>query len=231
MTLRRVWIPSPNYSSRAGAKVRLVVVHTAEGARNYPDLGAFFANPASGVSSQTGIDDAPGEIGEYVRRDMKPWTQANANPYCTATELCAFADWDSAEWDRHPNMLANCAQWIAEECAAFGIPVRKLSAAEAQGGQAGVCGHVDLGAAGGGHWDPGPSFPWEQVIDMAATGGGDGDDDMPLNDADKKWITDTIRTQVNQELRSQFAPDGECYNRVFQADAAAIVRTPANVPK
>ena len=54
-------------------------------------------------------------------------------------------------------MLANCAAWIAEECAAFGIPVRKLSAAQAQGGQAGVCGHVDLGAAGGGHWDPGPS--------------------------------------------------------------------------
>jgi hypothetical protein len=27
-----------------------------------------------------------------------------------------------------------------------------------------VCGHVDLGAAGGGHWDPGPAFPWAQVV-------------------------------------------------------------------
>ena len=230
MTLRRVWIPSPNYSSRGGTAVRLVVVHTAEGARTYPDLGAFFANPASGVSSQTGIDDTPGTVGEYVRRDMKPWTQANANPYCTATELCAFADWDNAEWQRHPNMLANCAAWIAEECAAFNIPIRKLSAAQAQGGQAGVCGHVDLGAAGGGHWDPGPSFPWEQVIDMAATGGGD-EDDMPLNDADKKWITDTVAKQVNDALRQQFRPEGECYGRVLSADAEAIRRTPANVPK
>ena len=226
MTLRRVWIASPNYSSRGGTAVRLVVVHTAEGARTYPDLGAFFANPASGVSSQTGIDDTPGTVGEYVRRDMKPWTQANANPYCTATELCAFADWDNAEWQRHPNMLANCAAWIAEECAHFGIPVRKLSAAQAQGGQAGVCGHVDLGSAGGGHWDPGPSFPWDQVLDMAASGGG-GDDDMPLNNDDKDFIVKAI----NDALRQQFRPEGECYGRVLSADAEAIRRTPANVPK
>ena len=249
MTLNRVWIPSPNYSSRGGTAVRLVVVHTAEGARTYPDLGAFFANPASGVSSQTGIDDTPGTVGEYVRRDMKPWTQANANPHCTATELCAFAEWDNAEWQRHPNMLANCAAWIAEECAAFGIPVRKLSAAQAQGGQAGVCGHVDLGVAGGNHWDPGPSFPWDQVLDMAAGGGGEDDE---MTEADFARITDIVAKQVNDALRQQFrpegecygrvvsadtdalrrqfAPEGECYGRVMGADAEAIRRTPANIP-
>jgi len=67
-------------------------------------------------------------------------------------------------------MLQNCAQWIAEEAKAFNIPLRKLSSSEAQSGAAGVCGHVDLGASGGGHWDPGPSFPWAQVMAMA-TGG------------------------------------------------------------
>ena len=169
MPLSRVWIPSPNYSSRAGTRVRLVVVHTAEGSRNFRDLGAYFANPASQVSSQTGIDDTPGQIGEYVTRDAKPWTQGNANPYSTSTELCAFAKWDPAEWSRHPVMLDNCAQWIAEECAYFGIPAVKLSAAQAQGGAAGVCGHVDLGAAGGGHWDPGPDFPWATVLAGSAT--------------------------------------------------------------
>jgi hypothetical protein len=65
-------------------------------------------------------------------------------------------------------MLENCALWIAEEAAHFGIPLRKLSASEAQGGAAGVCGHVDLGASGGGHWDPGPSFPWDRVMQMAS---------------------------------------------------------------
>ena len=30
-----------------------------------------------------------------------------------------------------------------------------------------MCGHVELGAAGGNHWDPGPSFPWDSVMAMA----------------------------------------------------------------
>ena len=50
MSLRRVWMPSPNYSSRGGARVRLIVVHTAEGALTIEALGSFFASlepPAS----------------------------------------------------------------------------------------------------------------------------------------------------------------------------------------
>ena len=170
MALNRVWIASPNYSSRGGTGVRLIVIHTAEGATTYQSLGNFFASSSSGVSSHTGIDDTSNTVGEYVRRSSKAWTQGNANPYSTATELCAFAAWTRADWDRHPVMLANCAKWIAEEAAHFGIPVVKLNASQAQGGQAGVCGHVDLGAAGGGHWDPGPDFPWTDVINMAKGG-------------------------------------------------------------
>ena len=171
MTLERVRIPSPNYSSRGGAAVRLIVLHTAEGARTYQDLGAFFANPASGVSSHVGIDDTAAVIGEYVPRSGKAWTQANANPYSVAAELCAFAEWGSLEWQSHPQMLANTALWVAEEAEAFGIPITRLSAAQAQDGRSrGVCCHVDLGAAGGGHWDCGPAFPIDDVIAMAESG-------------------------------------------------------------
>ena len=170
MALNRIAIPSPNYSSRGGTAVRLVVLHTAEGSRTIESLGAFFANPASGVSSHTGIDDTPNTVGEYVPPGFKAWTQANANPYSVATELCAFASWSSAEWHNHPNMLANCAAWIAEECGRFGVPLRRLSAAQAQGGEHGVCQHVDLGAAGGNHWDCGSGFPMDDVMEMAAGG-------------------------------------------------------------
>jgi hypothetical protein len=171
MALRRVWIPSRNYSSRGGAGVRLVVIHTAEGARTYQSLGSFFQGNVA-ASSQVGIDDTPGTIGEYVRRSDKSWTQAEFNPVSTSVELCAFARWDRAEWNRHPAMLRNVADWIAEECRHFGIPIVKLSAAQAQGSGRGVCGHVELGARGGGHWDPGPGFPWSDVIAMAKGGGG-----------------------------------------------------------
>ena len=104
MALRRVSIPSPNYSSRGGTAVRLIVLHTAEGSLTYESLGAYFQGGVE-ASSHTGIDDKAGECGEYVARGGKAWTQANANPYCVASELCAFASWSLDEWHRHPNML------------------------------------------------------------------------------------------------------------------------------
>ena len=164
MALNRVAIPSPNYSSRGGTPVRLCVLHTAEGSTSIESLGAFFQNPASGVSSHTGIDDKPNTVGEYVPPGYKAWTAASANPYAIQTELCAFASWDAATWNAHPHMLENCRLWINEECARFGIPRRRLTAHEAQSGAAGVCDHAALGASGGGHWDVGASFPWHLAL-------------------------------------------------------------------
>jgi hypothetical protein len=67
-------------------------------------------------------------------------------------------------------MLQNTADWIREECQHYGLPIVKLSASQAQGSGRGVAGHVDLGAAGGGHHDPGPNFPWAEVMDLARRG-------------------------------------------------------------
>jgi hypothetical protein len=152
--------------------VRLICLHTAQGSRTFQSLGNFFASSSAGVSSHAGIDDTPGVIGVYVRRQDKAWTQGDANPYTVAAELCAFAEWDAAEWNRHPAMLENAGRWVGEEAAAFGIPLVILTAAEAQGGAAGVCQHADLGAMGGGHWDCGPAFPIGRVLEIAAGGAG-----------------------------------------------------------
>ena len=165
--LKRVWIASPNYSSRGGSSVRLIVVHTAEGARTYQDLGAFFGSTGAQASSHVGIDDTPGKIGEFVHRPDKAWTQADANPYSVSVELCAFAEWSPAEWDRHPQMIENCGRWIGEESRHYGIPITRLTAHQAQTGGRGVCGHVDLGTSGGGHWDPGGNFPFDRVLAIA----------------------------------------------------------------
>jgi hypothetical protein len=170
MALERVWIPSPNYSSRGGAGVRLIVLHTAEGARTIESLGGFFQGNV-GASSQVGADDKPNLIGEYVRRENKAWTQAEFNPVAVSIELCGFASWSHDEWvGNHSNMLANCAAWIAEEAKHFGIPIKRLTAGEAQGGAAGVCQHVDLGSRGGGHHDCGVGFPMDRVLEMARGG-------------------------------------------------------------
>lgn len=174
MVLKRIAIPSPNYSSRGGSTVTLIVLHTSEGATSYQSLGSFFANPASGVSSHVGIDDTPNTVGEYVARSGKAWTAGNANPVAVQAELCtpsgAAMGWTAQDWASHPTMLANCAAWIAEEAAAFNIPIVKLSAQQAQSDGTGVCQHADLGSWGGGHTDCGPHFPIDDVLAMAAGG-------------------------------------------------------------
>jgi len=165
--LSRKAIPSPNYSSRSGAKVRLIVLHTAEGARTIEDLGHYFQSTGAGVSSHVGIDDTPGTIGEYVQPANKAWTQGNANPVAVSAELCAFAEWTPAEWDDHQHMLDNCARWIREEAERFGLPLDVLTPSQAQGSGRGVCQHADLGSWGGGHWDCGDSFPIDEVMRRA----------------------------------------------------------------
>ena len=167
MTLIRKAMPSPNYSNRAGTGVRLIVLHTAEGALTIESLGNYFGSTASQVSSHTGADDKVNTVGEYVRPGYKAWTQSGANSVAVAIEMCAFTRWSTAEWHNHPNMLKNVAAWIAEESVRFGIPIARLTPEQAQGAARGVCQHRDLGAWGGGHVDCGPGFPMTEVLNMA----------------------------------------------------------------
>ena len=202
MSLQRVWIPSPNVSDRGGSATRLIVCHTAEGSTSYQSLGSYFANSSCQASSHVGIDDTPGVVGEYVSADRKAWTQANANPYCIAAETCAFASWDRATWLAHPTMLNNTGDWVGEESKRSSIPLTLLNDAQAQDGHSkGVCAHVNLGSAGGGHWDCGTSFPWDII--MARAGGGQPTPPVPpgLN----AGIVGMGATQVGYHL---FAGDG-----------------------
>jgi hypothetical protein len=112
-------------------------------------------------------------------------------------------------------MMSNLAAWIAEEAAAFGIPIVRLTAAQAQDGVSpGVCDHAALGADGGGHWDVGASLPWDSVMAMA-TGASPApeEDDMP-----KQWVA------VDEDTGGvwQLAEDGG----VFCYDGAPYLGSP-----
>ena len=181
MSLSRVWIPSPNCSGRGGVSTRLIVLHTTEGftgPNGLYDLGNYFKGNV-GASSHVGIDNFhPGTIGEYVSRTNKSWTQCNANPYCISAEQCGFAAWPRDTWlNNQGALLANTAAWIAEEAAALNIPIRALTASQAQSGSAGVCQHRDLGSPGCGHSDCGDGYPMDVVLDWAAAGGGPAEED------------------------------------------------------
>lgn len=177
MTLQRAWIASPNYSGRGGSAVRLIVLHTSEGAQDYTSLGRYFQGQVD-ASSHVGIDNRTrGTIGEYVKRGNKAWTQANANPVAVAAELCtpagAAANWTRDYWlNSQRTLLDNAAEWVAEEAAQFSIPITALNASQAQSTGRGVCQHSHLGSWGGGHYDCGNGFPMDYIINQAGGSGG-----------------------------------------------------------
>lgn len=166
------------YSSRNGQKVRLIALHTAEGATTAESLGNYFYRNDVQASSHVGIDDTHGL--QYVDYAYAAWTMRNANPYSENAELCGFAAWTRDQWlNQHKYMLDQAAQWIANRCHARGIPIRKLSPQQVGAGEWGVCGHADYtyGTSDGTHTDPGVNFPWDYVMEKAggappSSGGG-----------------------------------------------------------
>jgi hypothetical protein len=170
MPLKRIWIPSPSYRSGRSGNPRLLVLHTTEGSRTVESLGNYFANRANEVSSHAGADDKPNTIGTYVSRANVAWTQGDANDESISLEMCAFAAWPESEWAKHPNLIDNVAQWLAEESKFFDIPLVRVSPRQALSSGTGVCEHRDLGAWGGGHHDCGDGFPLGDVIQMARDG-------------------------------------------------------------
>jgi len=167
----------PRYSSRGGAKVRLLILHTMEGARTVDACGAWFRNPAApNASSHVGIDDDDTAL--YVPYEFSAWTAASANPVADQAELAAFAAWTPAEWDAHAGLIERTAQWVAERAKARGIPLVRLRDQQTKTGT-GVCMHVDItrGWGVGTHTDCGASFPIDRIIARAIQING-GDDDV-----------------------------------------------------
>jgi hypothetical protein len=173
----------PRYSTRGGAKVRLLVLHTMEGARTVDACGAWFRNPsAPNASSHVGIDDR--DTAMYVPYEYSAWTAANANPVSDQAELAAFAKWTAVEWDEHAGMIERTAQWVAERSKARGIPLVRLRGAQTKNGT-GVCMHVDItrGWGVGTHTDCGDHFPIDRIIARAKEINQEDDDMTPEDKA------------------------------------------------
>lgn len=170
MALTRRWRPVPHYST-GRSSVRLIVLHTTEGAQDLDSLWNWFKNPSAKVSSHVAADNKRrGLIDEYVKRHHSAWAQGNYNGVSTCIEMCtpkgAANGWSRDYWLNHQGwMLETCAAWVAEEARAYNIPLVRLSPSAAQGSGRGLCGHVDIQPRD--RTDPGKGFPWDWVIAKA----------------------------------------------------------------
>lgn len=139
----QVWIPSPNYSSRGGQKVRLIVVHDCEGSAQ--GAASWFAQARSRVSAQWVLWENCTQLANMVKAGNKAWHACDFNSVSEGIEMGGFEakGFGIDEWQ----MMANVVAWRLK---ANGLP-----ATWAKGGDgAGFASHRDLGQRGGGHTDP-----------------------------------------------------------------------------
>jgi hypothetical protein len=160
-------------SSRGGAQVRWLAVHSTEGIMRAADLRAWSSWPGSSHASADQYGNLLEPDDGFVPYDRSAWTLRDGNPVSENIELCAFARWTRAEWLERPQLLELCAVWLARRYRAHGgrIPLRKLTVQQVAAGWAGVIDHDDYTDAtgDGNHWDVGEQFPWDVVIPRART--------------------------------------------------------------
>ncbi|WP_374238331.1 peptidoglycan-binding protein [Mycobacterium sp. PSTR-4-N] len=165
-----LWSPN-RYHPRGLPAPRWIVVHTQEGGRTARDLAAYLANPASKVSYHAVNDDH--ESLKSVGEDDAPWAAAGANKYgfhiCLAGSYSAWSrgkwlETDASDGKNEDAELTAAAKIIAWWCRKYKIPAEYIGGKGIPWGRDGICGHMDLGTWGGGHHDPGPNFPWDELI-------------------------------------------------------------------
>lgn len=160
-------------SSREGARIHGLVLHTTEGGDNphgsppadLVTLGSIFDGEEA--SAHLGVN-VNGDFGRYVADSAKAWAVCAYNSQTLSLEQIGFAHFERAEWfkDRHAQ-LHGAAEFLAYGHVHYGVPLVK---GECSGGaitRPGVFQHKDFGVAGCGHVDCGPGYPEGYVIELA----------------------------------------------------------------
>lgn len=158
---------SPNKSARSGS-VKLIVLHSTESTQieasdaDLAGVASWFANPSAQVSAHV-ITDSDGHSARCVEDNDKAWHCGVFNSAALGIEQIGRASqtsWAQAEADE-------TARWIALWCRRYGIPCQRGAVSGYTVTKPGIVTHADLGAAGGGHSDPGAGYSVDAVIDQA----------------------------------------------------------------
>lgn len=167
------WMPAYSFGGPYGPGLPLgVAVHSTE-SDNGPSVAEAIAGPgwfggaAAGTSAHKIADQ--NSIVEGVRRNTVAWALGpGGNGLYLSYEFCGRAGWSPAQWRAPENlaMLALAAPHIADDLQACGATAAWLSLAQIGQRQRGLLSHNDVRLVWGGttHSDPGPSFPYGELL-------------------------------------------------------------------
>lgn len=164
-----------NRSSRRGAPIQAIAVHSTESADlkgtkdDLRGIRNWFDNPASDASSHIGIDgQANTEL--WVPSTEKAWTILQLNDRTLNIEFVGRAAQRAKDWEEA--QIKQGARWIAYWAIRFDLPVQRGNLRSVNNwpviSKKGVIRHSDLTDIGfGSHTDPGKNFPMADLLDYA----------------------------------------------------------------
>lgn len=160
LSLHPISIPLPSSDgggSRSAAAIKIIVLHSSE----MPGGSSFLHSLQSvldqqGLSVQIGVN-SDGSCARYFPDLEVAYDVAAFNGQALGIEQAGYAAQSS--WPKAQTEIT--AKWIAYWANKYGIPLVHSTTH-------GVCCHEDLGAAGGGHSDPGKNYPFNEVLREAA---------------------------------------------------------------
>lgn len=154
--------------ARDPSRIRLIVIHSTEGS-TAAGAASWFQNEKAGGSTQIVV----GNDGCFRSVDdlRMPAGAQGANEDGLHIEIAGFAKWSRDQWfSKAEKALENAASVIGQWSAKYGIPLEYLEGdALRDKSNRGVTTHVAVVKAfkKGDHWDPGPGFPLDHVLERA----------------------------------------------------------------
>jgi hypothetical protein len=161
---------SPKQSSREGARIHGLVLHTTEGGdspsgdADLKGLGSLFHSEEA--SAHLGVN-VVGRFGRYVADDNKAWAVCNFNSVTLSLEQIGFAAFSKEQWFKRPEQLKGAAEFLAYGHINYGIPLEPGEVSGSAITKAGIFQHKDLGISGSGHSDCGEGYPQGYVTLLA----------------------------------------------------------------
>lgn len=211
MTIILPWMPSPNYYPGRPNPIQVLVMHSVEGpmtaglARSLAGPN-WFGSTVSGTSANA-IFDQTGGI-EMVKPDNRAWHIGGGNNFAYGTEHCGYAAFSAAQWltADGKKMLTASAKWNRQLADSLGIPWKRLTVAEIQAGERGLCTHNDCRLVWGGttHTDP----QWADEVWSFYLAAGSGAATPPPNEGlnmDAAEVTALVRSELKRALGNDYA--------------------------
>lgn len=161
-----------NQSSREGARIHGLVLHTTEspdhptGNADLVAIGQEFNTSSAQASAHLAVN-LVGNFARYVPDDRKAWAVCDLNRVTLNLEQIGYAEFSRAEWFARHAQLHGAAEFLAYGHTHYGVPLEKGEAANGAITRAGVFQHKDFGLPGSGHTDCGDGYPQGYVTLLA----------------------------------------------------------------